>query len=238
MKPQWFHTTAAEERRGLLRADLVLAIQDDEAAVLRALVPERQVLTVPHAHPLRPGPPEAAHAGRLLLVASYNDVNVHGLTWFLDAVWPLLRASVPGTELVVCGNIATKLGALPPGVVVRGFVPRIDDEYAAARVVLCPALGGTGLKVNAVDALCHGLPVVATSAGAVGLELGEANGVLVADDSGDFASAVRGLLDDEARWRRVAVAAAAQATRRFTSEAVFAPFVAEIERRRAGSARA
>jgi len=229
-QPQWFHTTRAEERRGLLRADIVLGIQEEEAAVLRAVVPERLVVTVPHAHPLRPASPAAARPGRLLFVASYNDVNVHGLAWFMDAVWPALRAAHPGIELVICGNIVTKLGALPEGVVARGFVSTLDEEYAAARVVLSPAPGGTGLKVKAVEALCHGRPIVSTRAGVMGLDIGEAEGVLVADDPEDFAAAVRTLLDDESRWQRAAAAASAQAARRFTPEAVFAPLVTELQR--------
>src|SRR5262245_18491450 len=128
MAPQWFHTTPDEERRGLLRADLVLAMQDDEATVLRALVPERPVLTVPHAPPVRPAPLDAARPARLLVVASYNDLNVRGLTWSLDAVWPSLRATTPALELVICGNIAAKLGALPDRVLACGFVPALDDE--------------------------------------------------------------------------------------------------------------
>ncbi len=233
MEPQWFHTTVAEERRGLLRADVVLAMQEEESAVLRTVVPERRVLTVPHAIPIRPAPLTAARAGRILLVASYNDLNVHGVAWLLDAVWPQVRARVPGAELVICGNIATKLGPLPPGVVARGFVPSLDDEYAAARVVVTPIPGGTGLKVKSVEGLCHGRPIVSTCAGAVGLDVGEVDGALVANDAEGFAAAVLVLLLDDARWRRIVTGATAQAARRFSPEAVFAPLVAELERHRA-----
>ena len=219
LAPQWFHTTADEERRGLARADVVLAIQDEEAGAFRALVPDRLVLTVPHAEPVRPAPPDAAEPRRLLFVASYNDVNVRGLAWLLDDVWPRLDAA----ELVVCGTIAAKLGALPAGVVARGFVPSLDDEYAAARVVVCPALGGTGLAVKAVSALCHGRPIVATPAAAAGLAHGDAEGVLVGADAHAFAAAVTALLDDPARWRRAVAGAVAQATRRFAPDAAFAP---------------
>ena len=231
MAPQWFHTSAAEERRGLLRADLVLAMQDDEAAALRALVPERTVLTVPHALEVRPALPDAAIPGRLLFVGSYNDLNVRALAWFLQAVWPALRDEVPGIELEVCGNVAEKIGPLPAGVVARGFVPSADAAYAAARVIVCPVAGGTGLKVKVVEALGHGRPVVTTTAGAAGLDHGDDAGVLVADDPGAFRAAVHALLVDDARWRRAAAGAAAHAARRFTPAVAFGPLLAEIRRR-------
>jgi glycosyltransferase involved in cell wall biosynthesis len=233
--PQWFHTTWDEERRGLSRADVVLAIQESDAAALRAMVPERRVLTVPHAHPLNLAPLDAAGPRRVLLVASYNDLNVQGLTWLLDRVWPALASA--GAKLVICGNIAAKLGPLPSGVVARGYVPSLDEEYAAARVVACPILGGTGLAIKVVEALSHGRPIVSTRAGALGVATGESEGVLLADDADGFAAAVRTLLDDDARWRRAATAAATQAARRFTPEAVFGPLVTELEQSRRSAGR-
>src|SRR4030095_9837594 len=44
LAPQWFHTTIEEERRGLVRADVVLAMHEGEAAELRAIVPGAEVL--------------------------------------------------------------------------------------------------------------------------------------------------------------------------------------------------
>src|SRR5262249_52087287 len=126
-----------------------------------------------------------------------------------------------------------KLGALPADVVARGFVPSLDAEYAAARAVVAPALAATGLAVKSVAALCHGRPVVTTSAGAAGLAVGESEGVLVASDAAAFAAAVAALLDDPAHWRRAVAGAVAQATRRFAPEAAFGPLLAELTRRTA-----
>jgi glycosyltransferase involved in cell wall biosynthesis len=227
--PQWFYTTYAGECRGLGRADLVLAIQEREAAVLRDMVPATRVVTVPHASPVHPAPVIAAHPRRLLLVASYNDLNVRGLAWLCEEVWPLVLAAVPDVELVVCGTIAQKLGTLPAGVRVRGYVSALADEYAAARVVVSPVPAGTGLLIKVVDGLCHGRPVVSTTAGAVGLDASEANGLLVADDPAGFAEALRALLTDDARWGRSATAAAAYAQRCFAPETVFAPLLRRLE---------
>jgi glycosyltransferase involved in cell wall biosynthesis len=191
-------------------------------------VPERRVLVVPHGGPVRPAREDAARPDRLLLVASYNDLNVRGVAWLARDVWPTLRAAVPGVELAICGNVAAKLGPMPAGIVARGFVPSLEEEYEAARVVLCPSPGGTGLAVKAVDALCHGRPVVCTPAATAGLAIGETAGVFVADRADDFAAAVRALLADDRLWRRAVAGAAAQAAARFAPEAAFAPLVDEL----------
>ena len=160
LRPRWFHTTYAEERRGLARADIVLAIQDEERAVFREMLPGKTVLTVPHGQAVTPAPAALAQPGRLLFVASHNDLNVRGLEWFVDAVWPAVRAASPAAELHVCGTIAGKLRPMPAGIALRGALPTFDAEYAAARVVINPVPPGTGLPIKVVEALCHGRPVV------------------------------------------------------------------------------
>src|SRR3712207_7614107 len=52
LDPSWFFTTREEEARGLARADLVLAIQEEEAAILRGRG-AAPVVTLGHVPPLR-----------------------------------------------------------------------------------------------------------------------------------------------------------------------------------------
>jgi glycosyltransferase involved in cell wall biosynthesis len=223
LRAQWFHTTRRAERRGLARADLVLAIQDDDARILRGMLPPGAVLTVPHAQPVSPAPLAAATPMRLLVAASYNDINVVGLAWLLREVWPALRAALPAAELVVCGNVVEKIAQRPPGVTFRGVVPSLDEAYATSRVVLVPVPSGTGLKVKLVEALCHGRPVVTTPAGAAGVATGDGTGVAVAPDAAAFVAATRRLLVDDAAWTAAAQDAAAHAARRFSPDAAFSP---------------
>ena len=57
----------------------------------------------------------------------------------------------------------------PAGAEPVGFVPDLAAEYAGAAVALAPIRFGGGVKVKLVEALAHGLPGVATPAGAEGL---------------------------------------------------------------------
>jgi glycosyltransferase involved in cell wall biosynthesis len=228
---RWFHTSRAEEARGLGRADVVLAISDEEAEVLRGMAPE--VLTVPHARAVAPAPPDAAVPGRVLYVASHNDLNVAAYEWLVARVWPAVRAAVPSAELVVCGTIGEKLPPPPAGVVVRGAVGSLADEYARARVVVNPAPSGTGLPVKTVEALCYGRPVVATRAGSGGITVG----VVTESDAAGFADAVLRLLADVGEWRRLAVDAGTVAAARFSPAAAFAGLEQRMNRRCATPAR-
>jgi glycosyltransferase involved in cell wall biosynthesis len=229
LRPQWFHTSRAEERRGLARADVVLAIQGEEAALFREMLPGKTVLTVPHGQPITPAPADLAQPGRLLFVASYNDLNVRGFMWFVNAIWPALRAAPPGAELHVCGTIAAKLPAMPAGITVRGTLRSLDAEYAAARVVINPVTETTGLPIKLVEALCHGRPVVSRA--------GAADGVLAGRSPEEFVAATRSLLEDGLLWNRAAGAAIEHARRRFSSDAAFAPLLGHLRSRIGPTAR-
>lgn len=224
LAPQWFHTTPDEERRGLARADVVLAMHDEEAAVLRSLVPGTEVLTVGHGAAAEPLPPAAACPGRLLFVGSYNDLNVRGLRWFLDEAWPALRAAVPDAELHVCGSIAEKVPSAPAGVTMRGVVPSLRDEYAEARVVIDPVAWGTGQPIKVVEALAHGRPVVSRRAAPRGFE----EAAVVGAEPGPFVDAVRALLTDDGRWSALARAAVRASAAESAPDVVFAPLLRRL----------
>lgn len=167
LDPSWFFTTREEEARGLARADLVLAIQEAEAAVLR----ERSaapVLTLGHMPPLRflaggaaaRTPPRAAFG----YLGSANPWNVASVR-ALDAA----LADAPDLPWLLAGQIARRDLRLRSRPVLLGPVPEPGDFYRAVECVLNPMAGGTGLKVKTVEALAAGLPVLGTRDAFAGL---------------------------------------------------------------------
>ena len=80
-----------------------------------------------------------------------------------------------------------------------------DDEltawYGRARTAVVPLRSGAGVKLKMVEALWHGLPVVATPFGAQGLVACERVAAIESEPAG-FAAAVVALLTDDALWRR------------------------------------
>lgn len=171
LAPQWYHTTPAEEERGLRRADLVIAIQPDEARHFREVLGAQgpRVMVVGHAAPRRFLTPRAANGQ---LVAGYlgsgNPFNV-------AAVRSLARQLT--ADPMLCERFRFVLG----GTVCRAFpeplapfeavgpVDELEDFYAGLDVALNPMQGGTGLKIKTLEALSFGLPVVGTPDAWVGI---------------------------------------------------------------------
>ena len=165
LDPSWFFTTRAEEARGLSRADLVLAIQEAEAAALR----ERSaapVLTLGHMPPLRflhanDAPPPRAVFGYLGSANPWNVASVRAL----DAA----MAEGPEFSWLLAGRITGRDLGLRSRPVLLGPVREPDDFYRAVECVLNPMAGGTGLKIKTVEALAAGLPVLGTRDAFAGL---------------------------------------------------------------------
>lgn len=191
--PVFFYTSQREEQRALDRAGLILAIQAEEADYFSRQT-KQKVMTVGH---LVPDPEVSANTpgepNRLLFVGSANDINLDGLSWFLEAIFPRLRQAAPDIELDVVGKSATRISGRS-GVNLLGPVDDLTPYYRRAAVVINPLRFGTGLKIKTIEALAFGKPLVTTSIGAAGLEEEKGKAFLIADSAEEFSDKVLQLL--------------------------------------------
>lgn len=138
-------------------------------------------------------------------VASHRP-NLAGVTWFLRACWPAIRAARPAARFRIVG--LGDWSALPadlaaqPGVEVVGGVDDLAPEYGQARAAICPILEGAGSQIKVIEACAYGRPVVSTAfaSGGFGPEIERA--LSVASDPAGFAQACIDLLADPARAAR------------------------------------
>ncbi len=206
--PEWFSTTRGQERKGLERADCVVAVQEREAEFFRQLTP-RPVVTVGPLAPLESLPAVAKGPPTVLFVGSDNGINRDAVQFCLAEIWPRVRQRVPEARLALAGPVCDVVEQPPEGTVLHGTVPDLRPLYAQADVVLCPLRFGTGLKVKCIEALGFGKPLVTTRAGAEGLEEGEGKAFLVAEDAAALAGQCTTLLVEAGRCRALAMAATA-----------------------------
>ena len=104
-----------EEAERLRRADLIIAIQDEERQELQRLAPGIPVVTAGVDFDVV-ADAAGSIAGRILFVASGNPRNCKGLTDFVRLAWPRIRRRVPDAELVVVGGVAAAVAGRPvPG---------------------------------------------------------------------------------------------------------------------------
>lgn len=203
----------------LNKADVILAIQENEAKEFRAMCPERDVITVGHWIDDIKAYPCDENSNIIMLVGSDNPSNVMGANQFM-ARWEELRKAVPDVELRVYGTLGNKMPDAP-GVVNYGFVRLLDRAYATAKLVINPTTLGTGLKIKTVEAMAHGRAVVTTPCGAEGIR----EGVCV---SNDLVSDIIRLLNDDDSRRKLENEATSYARENFSVQEVMREVVGRI----------
>ena len=155
-------------------------------------------------------PPYAAAAGEgggegatLLfvgnLVGGRENPNLDGLLWFLDEVWPRVRAARSQATLRVGGRMGDDTAATldaAPGVERLGFIDDMAAEVRHAAVNLAPIRFGTGTRIKVLDSLAQGGAVVATTLACEGIDVVDGQHLRLADDPAAFAAACVELLND------------------------------------------
>lgn len=215
------------EMRLLGAADLVVAIQSEEAAVVaRHLGPER-VIVAPMAMNAVATPQAGSGSGQVLFVGSKTAPNVDALNWFLADIWPKVLKDRPDATFDIVGSAGTVLsGEIPDGVVVHGLVATLDRHYRDADVVVSPLRVGSGLKIKLVEALACGKAIVATSVTCQGVEAEVDGAVIVTDDADETARHIVRLLDDPLARAALADRALTAAREQFGEQRCYAGVVA------------
>lgn len=212
----------------LRKADVLLAIQENDAKMLKEMAPHSEVFCLPMSGRLSSNPSTVQVPGRCLFVGSNVDHNVYGLQWFLKEVWAIILRRLPYCNLHVCGTVNEKFSEEFPSVNFLGRVAQLEPEYAATEVCLVPLVVGSGLKIKLVEALSHGRACISTSVGVQGIQEIANRAVLVADTPEDFAEAVVTILNNPEKRRKMEEQARKYVEDELSPEKIYQPFVDRI----------
>jgi succinoglycan biosynthesis protein ExoO len=221
-----------DEMALLSKADVVMVDQEDEATTVRRCLAVGRVITAPMAV-VPAAMPQVGRGRSVLFVGGDTATDTTGLSWFLEDVWPEVRAGVPDAIFWIAGPVCRTVRRVPDGVELRATVRDLTTLYKEAAVVVSPQPEGSGLNINLAEAFGHGKAVVATGVMLRGMML-EACGAVAsgatasADKPADFAAAVVALLLDEGQRMAYAKACLEMAHARLSPAACHAEFLALV----------
>ncbi|MFP4303664.1 MAG: glycosyltransferase, partial [Rhodosalinus sp.] len=192
-------------RRAYARADRVIALTEGMARQIEQHwgVPAERITVIPNAVPLPDTPPERpAREGppTLLCVARLTPQKNVGL--LLEALARVrrhrdvrLRIAGDGRQRRALERQAARLG-IAGAVTFLGHVQDVAAEYRRADLLVLPSRW-EGFPNVVIEALAHGLPVVATATpGAVEILEGTGAGRIARmDDAADLAAQITAILD-------------------------------------------
>lgn len=162
--------------------------------------PNAWVIPNGYDEPPSPAGREAVGDPPTILLAGFFPYppNLDAARRLVREIAPRIRQRVPGTQIRLVGEATEEIRGWhhPPEVVVTGVVPEMTAELARADLVAVPVRYGSGTRIKILEAFAHRIPVVATRAGAEGLDVADERELLLADTSEGFAVACVRLLTD------------------------------------------
>jgi glycosyltransferase involved in cell wall biosynthesis len=196
------------ERRWVRAFDACVVAGPKDAALLRRISGRDSVHVVPNGveiQPLRTAADEAPVPTVAFTGVMAFPPNVDAVRYFVDAIWPQVRAQVPDARFLIAGrNPTAEVRQLTevPGVEVLGEVPNMAAVLKRAWVAVAPMRTGAGIKNKVLEAWAVGAPVVMSTFAAEGFSLDPATQGLVTEEPRRMAEIlVRLLLDPDERRR-------------------------------------
>lgn len=189
IKNQW-QKFKRYEQEVFHRADSVVAVSEDDAAILRQQFGVEQVDVVDNGVDIASYQAVTAvrNPSELLFLGSLDwRPNLDGVRLLLDEILPGVLQQEPRVKLTLVGRNP------PPWLVERAIrmprvelcanVPDVRPYLARAGMMVVPLRIGGGSRLKILEALANGLPVVATRVAAEGLQLAPGEDYRMADTS-------------------------------------------------------
>ena len=176
------------ELAGLRSVGNVLFLSTDDDRYARRECPELTTITIPPLMngmaALRSGSLKAASGIEIGMLANFEWWPARqGVSWFLREVFPHLHS---GVRLHLFGKRSQDVAAKHARVVKHGYVPEIHAVWSTCHFMICPVFAGGGVSVKFVEAVCSGVPVLATPFAARGLEIDSDPAIVLRETAGEW----------------------------------------------------
>ncbi len=229
--------TRRYEAAVLRRHHLAIMVSEEDRRASISVLPDYagRIEVVPNGVDCQHNQPGLATAEPNTLIFSgalTYGANLDAMRYFLADIYPLIKQQIPTIKLKITGSTQdVDLGslALDASVELTGYVDDIRPTVTRSSVCVVPLRLGGGTRLKILEAMALGVPVVATSKGAEGLDVIDHEHLLLADSPTGFAAGVTGLLWTPALRMRLAANARRLVERRYDWMQIGTTFTEIIE---------
>jgi glycosyltransferase involved in cell wall biosynthesis len=131
--------------------------------------------------------------------------NTDAVLFFLQKIYPIVSDRLPDAKFYIIGDKPPPeiVALATERIVVTGLQRDARPFFDSVRLSVAPLRFGAGVKGKINQSMALGVPVVATSVAAEGMELQDHEDILLADEPEDFARALVELYESEELWARL-----------------------------------
>lgn len=178
------------------RMDVCFAITEEDKKRALKLCSEAKIVVASAG--INPGdwfsnPEIHKNPSELILATTFQWIhNVNAVKWLIKEVLPIVKKEVPDIKLTLIGKDAPEWikNYKAHGVNLLGYVDKVQPYFNGAWVFVAPLFVGGGIRIKILEAMAIGLPVVATSISAEGINAGENEGLFIANNEIEFSDII------------------------------------------------
>jgi hypothetical protein len=189
------------ELAGLRAVGNAMFLSTEDEAYVRRECPQVNTIAVPPifdgTSAARPGDLNTASGIEIGMLANFEWWPAQqGVRWFLQEVFPHVHSKV---RLHLFGKRSQDVATGHQRVVKYGYVPELDTVWSTCHLMICPVFAGGGVSIKLVEAVCRGVPVLATRYAKRGLPIDSDPAIILRETSTEW---IEFLNSDAAREAR------------------------------------
>lgn len=164
-----YYLKQEEESKALRRASYIFAMQDVEAEYFKKLAPGTNVLINYSNYDYYEQPVIGNHA--ILYFSGASSLNLQGLKWFIEEVFPKIKREFKDVKLCIAGGICKMLSGMEEydNIELFGHVDNPYDYFMKGDIAINPCQLGTGLKIKTFEAISYSKVVMVHPHSLVGI---------------------------------------------------------------------
>jgi glycosyltransferase involved in cell wall biosynthesis len=196
------------ERKTFPLYDHCFALSTVEMDIFKKIAPDVDTSFIPTGMDVSTVPPSEYRGKSILFTGDMGyHPNIEGVTWFIDKVWPRVRAQADRL-LVVGRNPAAELISRYSSdnkIVFLGFQKELTPYIHESRAFIVPIFSGAGARIKLLTGWATSLPMISTTFGAEGIHYKNNENIIISDDEESFISDIERVLSDKAYAKRIGV---------------------------------
>lgn len=201
-KRSWMATTPNEEGKALQRCSHIFALNTEEASYFSKLSPKSTVYNVFSTYSYNSVP--LTNNKVLLFMGAGGELNLHGLQWFLNDIFPAIVKRFPDVRLKIAGTICKLLkDNRDPHIDLVGFVENEADFYKLGDVAVNPTFEGTGLKIKTFESIAYDKVVMVHPHSTIGIYKPEEAPIFSSIDANEWVSFLEKVWGNENEIMRI-----------------------------------
>jgi glycosyltransferase involved in cell wall biosynthesis len=198
--------TKQRELSQIIDSDYCLVVSYDEKEYLDNLSLGTPIRVVSNIHNIHATQTPFKSREQIIFVGGYDHPpNRDAVQFLIEDIMPIVYELNPEIELLLIGsNMPEAIKSVSaPNITVLGFVDDLTPLLHSAKMSVAPLRYGAGVKGKINQSMSYGLPVVATTTAAEGMNLVHEVDVLIADEAEQFADQICRLYSSESLWQTI-----------------------------------